>query len=207
MLANVSKPLLVVDLVGTIEDNWQLKRQWLGQRGYELPFWQPPRSDIVTVVGEEVYREMKRAVATPAQIPNDPPIPGSVEALRLLRPVFQVAVLSTRAADLHEPTQEFMERYFAGLYDELHLMGDVDGIATVTKLEWAAARNAFAFVDDDARHFVIAPQCGVLCFLLNLNARPTEVPPSVTLATSWREISETLLSQLSAIPQLTGVSA
>ena len=66
------KPLLVVDLIGTLEDNWHLKRQWFLHRGYELPHWQPPRKEVVSVVGEELYAAMKKAVATPQQIPNDP---------------------------------------------------------------------------------------------------------------------------------------
>ena len=187
-----SRPLLVVDLVGTLEDNWSAKRQWFLARGIEFPLWQPPRAAIVGVVGEDAYAAMKRAMATEESIPNDPPIEGSANALRGLRHHFRIAVLSTRAARLRAPTEQFLQRHFSGLWDRLELLGDADGRTSVRKQDWCFQNGAAAFVEDDDRHLHGLEGRGILPILLNLNNRPMIPPKGAILAPDWAAIARIL---------------
>jgi len=242
------KPTIVVDFVGTLEDDWLVKREWLAARGCALPI-QLSRTDIeneagrqllqylqrdfrvaslayphdwlavrgwliargvdigsaplapeetIRAVGYQLYVQMKKAVADPAVILRNPPIPGAADALRRLHERFWIVLLSTLRTDQGAVVRQWLDANMPHVVDAIVLTGDESGGPGRSKIDWCLVQPVvpFALIDDDARHL---PDRGtdVRCFLLNVNGRREKTPGGAREATSWGQIADALIAEVS----------
>lgn len=143
-------PIIAVDIGGTVEDTWSAKRSWFATKGLDIGRTPLGRFEIVKRVGgdEDLYRAMVSDVYSDAKIASHKLTNGCSEALRLLATRFRVILLTSRPANQHAITREWLASQGIG--------GLIDGVVCVgpscSKVEWCRAVKAKLIVDDDMRH-------------------------------------------------------
>ena len=186
---NHAKPIIGVDVGGTLEYTWESKRVWFYERGVDLGKWAMSRDDVINVLGgdEELYKEMHKDVYTDEAILNRNPVPGACEAIRTLSKRFRIFLLSTRDKTQRAVTMKWLEKigirpFIEDLIFIKHEVGQ--------KLEWCQQTEAQVLIDDDMVHLV-SNKGDEMVLKIHFSNHPDTIrstPPSVLLAQNWRDV-------------------
>ncbi len=144
------KPLIGIDLGGTVEDSWPEKRAWFASRGLDLGPCPLSRIDIVDRSGvtNALYLEMISSVYSDDHILRHTVVPGCYEALIAISVHFRIIVLSSRPESQRNVTLQWLrQNALLAVVNDLALIG-----STENKLSWCRSRHVSILVDDDIRH-------------------------------------------------------
>jgi hypothetical protein len=186
---NSSKPIIGVDVGGTLEYTWESKRIWFYERGVDLGKWPMSRDDVINVLGgnEGLYKEMHKDVYTDEAIFNRNPVPGACEAIRTLSKRFRIFLLSTRSKTQRAVTMKWLEKIGINQFiqDLIFIKHEVG-----RKLEWCKHTQAQVLIDDDMVH-LLSNKPYDMVLKINFSNNPLTIrstPPSIFLAQNWRHV-------------------
>jgi deoxypyrimidine-specific 5' nucleotidase type C protein (NT5C) len=92
------KGVLCIDFDGVIADTDALKREWLAANYGIVDVGTVDRSSLIPKIGPSCYEHMQREVGF-ADTLRSKPIPGAVDALRIISDSFSVSILTARTPE------------------------------------------------------------------------------------------------------------
>jgi hypothetical protein len=144
---------IAIDLGGTIEDTWSLKRAWFASRGFYLGPHPLSRQQVIRHIGgdETMYLEMVNAIYSDESIMTHSLCAGCEEVLRSIARDYRIVLLSSRPESQREATLRWLRR--VGILD---LVADIALVGSrASKLDWCDIHSVSIFVDDDIRHLQV----------------------------------------------------
>lgn len=139
---------IAIDIGGVIEDSWPEKCAWLARRGMSFDrVW--TRSELLPVLPDGAYRELRREVFAEAAILRHPSVAGSAAGVLTLAERFDVILLSSRSRGRKRITQQWMEQNgLSSVADRITSIGNAR-----SKVDWCRAAGVSVLIDDDPVRF------------------------------------------------------
>ena len=121
----------------------------------------------------------------------------AVDVLRKLANKYRL-IITTARVEMNRPhTIEWINKYFEGIFEEIHLAGFFDSghlnPLSLTKAEMQQALGADFMIDDQPKHCLAAAEAGIQAILFGdyaWNRDIGELPESVTRCKDWTEVQE-----------------
>lgn len=193
-------PVIGIDLDDVLFDFIGHFFSWHNQRyGTNLTFQDMTRRKLWQVWGGTQTEAAERIPAFFREVDmlRLAPIAGAVEALQELRDRYRLAVISARDPAALAPTQQWLEHYFAGLFDqvELGLSNPLDQDRPMTKAEFCQLHGIGLLVDDQLSNAEACAQAGIRVLLYgdlpwNQSAR---LPGGVERVPDWAAVRRALV--------------
>lgn len=145
--------LIAIDLGGTIEDTWLLKRAWSASRGFQLSSLPLSRAEVIHLIdgNETLYLEMVNCIYSDRSILRHSLCAGCEEALRMIARDYRISLLSSRPPSQRDATLRWLHKVgISHLITGLALIGSDE-----SKLGWCERHDTSILVDDDIRHLQI----------------------------------------------------
>jgi uncharacterized HAD superfamily protein len=141
---------------------------------------------------EEVIAKIKAYLKT-EHYSLGQPIPGSLEAIKALREHYRLVLITARNDFYRGHTEDFIEKHFTGLFDELRYTHTLENPeTTVPKSVICKETGAIALIDDHLYNVRDAAQAGIRGILFGnypWNAAD-ELPDGVTRCVDWPAVLE-----------------
>jgi 5'(3')-deoxyribonucleotidase len=124
------------------------------------------------------------------------PMQGAVEVLHKLKSRFNLVILTSRGSAIREDTEDWVEKYYKGIFSEVHLSGIWDDIALhkyeVTKTDICKQIGAEYLIDDQLKHCISANGAGISSILYGDYSwnDMNDLPNGIFRAHSWNQIEE-----------------
>ncbi len=151
--------------------------------------------------------DAKELVARTAIIKNEfwQSVQHSEEArpvLKRLADKYKLVITTSRRREVNKPTKDWIDKYFGGIFKEIHHSGiyDVDKhdlelyqkATRATKAELCKEIGADYLIDDHIKHCLGADAVGVVAILFGDYhwSRGVEIPDSIICLRSWKEIGK-----------------
>lgn len=134
------------------------------------------------------------------------PIPGAHRTLLQLAPFCQLVVVTSRQNVIKERTLEWIDRYYAGIFKEVHFGNHfaLDGPSR-RKSEICRCLGANVLIDDNPRYAIDCAESGIEVLLFDLHGgypwSKTPCGPQHALITrvrDWQEVEQALLARTCA---------
>jgi len=178
---------LGVDYDGTIADTNRQKAAWIRrQLGVEVPASRCDRSSCVPIIGSKHYQAMSDVVYEEHATLAAAPVPGAVEAVRMLCATRRVYVVTARLRHRVVYARQWLEGH--GL---LQPLAGVLCSAESTKRSLCEQFGIDALIDDDARHLEPLIGSATRPMLLRVGNAKTAVHGLPSFA-SWNAVLEDL---------------
>ena len=174
-----------VDYDGTIADTNLMKARWILEHlGKQIDPGQCDRTSCVPQIGAENYERMANVVYERAWSLDAPPVAGALVAMRALRALGKVHVLTARLPHRLAFAREWLEWQGVPEFgDALLSSADSD------KLSVCQREGINVLVDDDERHLLPLLQSGVRGILLKVGFAGTlSLPVGVDICRAWPEV-------------------
>jgi uncharacterized HAD superfamily protein len=119
------------------------------------------------------------------------PVPGSIEALNILKQDHELHIITSRREDLKGTTIHWLERYFPGVFAGVHFTNQFGGTG-IKKLKSEVCKELGIdlFIDDALHNVVDIVSVGIPVILLDTPWNQGKVPELVTRVHSWDEVRE-----------------
>lgn len=121
------------------------------------------------------------------------PIPGSVEAIRKLREVYKLVLITSRDDFYRGHTEVFIDKHFPGLFDELRYTHEPE-TPELTRPKSAICKEmgAAALVDDHLYNVAGCAEAGIEGILFGSYPwnQADELPEGVKRVKDWQEVLE-----------------
>jgi 5'(3')-deoxyribonucleotidase len=117
--------------------------------------------------------------------------------LEKLSKKYKLVITTSRVQAVQKDTLEWIDRYYKGLFDEVHLAGFFDGghqdAYKMTKAELCKSIGADYLIDDHPKHCFAVAEAGMITLLFGdyvWNRNIKELPPGVIRVKNWQEVLE-----------------
>ena len=120
---------------------------------------------------------------------NSLPIEGAVEAVKKLAENNDLYIITAKPDSLEQKTLEWVEKYFAGAFKNIHFANHTDKERKCKKSEICKELKIDIFVDDSLHNAEDVAGVGIPVLLPDTPWNQTDkLPPLVTRVYSWEEI-------------------
>src|SRR3989344_283378 len=110
---------------------------------------------------EEILSKIKAYLKT-EDYEQGKPVAGSIDAIRKLRKRFRLIVVTSRANFFRGHTEDFLEKHFAGLYDDLYYTHSPDKPDVLIPKEVICKEvDAVALIDDHLSNVIACAKEGI----------------------------------------------
>jgi uncharacterized HAD superfamily protein len=153
--------------------------------------------------GVSVEEAIKRADELHAQGAHRDysPFAEAFQVLGVLRERYELEVVTSRRVSVKGVTQEWLDRYFPGIFQGVHYVGmwddshpaNIQHRLQQTKGALCRAIGADYLIDDQLKHCVAAAEAGVQALLFgdySWNRTANDLPNGVTRTHTWQEVKE-----------------
>lgn len=177
--------IIGIDFDGTIADTNTEKAAWVKcELGMEIEPFLCDRTCCTKIIGEGEYNRMSKEVFSAEATLRVRPVPGALEALKALRRVHALIVITARTGPRLDAATEWLERYQQA--QGLRCIGiHAD---RVSKAETCIREGAAVLVDDDERHVYKAVSEGLRAVLFKNSAPVGFERDGVEMSRSWKEV-------------------
>lgn len=122
----------------------------------------------------------------------------AMPVLKKLAKNYKLVIATSRTKTIANDTLEWLDKYFPGIFDEIHHAGIWDDLSTrhsahlETKAELAREIGAEYLIDDQPKHCLAAAEAGIKSILFGDYPwnRKTDIPEGVIRAHTWIEVEE-----------------
>jgi uncharacterized HAD superfamily protein len=121
---------------------------------------------------------------------------GAIDVLNALRKDYRLVITTSRRKDLIGETEEWLDKHFRNLFDEVHFAGIFDDLHPdahhATKADLCRQIGADYLIDDHPKHCFAAADAGITSILFGDYPwnRDTEPHSNVVRAKTWRDVGE-----------------
>ncbi|BBN03614.1 hypothetical protein MPTK1_2g24880 [Marchantia polymorpha subsp. ruderalis] len=131
------------------------------------------------------------------------PVPGAYQTLLHLAAYCNLVVVTSRQHVIREPTLEWIERYYSGIFKEVHFGNHfaLEGSAR-PKSEICRSLGAHILIDDNPRYAMECAECGIEVLLFDFHGSYpwSKTPcgpqhPLITRVKDWKEVERALLAR------------
>ncbi|KAG6540820.1 hypothetical protein Mapa_017798 [Marchantia paleacea] len=131
------------------------------------------------------------------------PVPGAYQTLLHLAAYCNLVVVTSRQHVIREPTLEWIERYYSGIFKEVHFGNHfaLEGSAK-PKSEICRSLGAHILIDDNPRYAMECAECGIEVLLFDFHGSYpwSKTPcgpqhPLITRVKDWKEVERALLAR------------
>lgn len=125
-----------------------------------------------------------------------PAIDGASEALKKLRTGYKLVIVTTRRVTIDPLTRRWIEKYYPGVFEEVHFAGIWDkadrNSIKLTKADLAKQIGGNYLIDDQIKHCFAAAEVGIEALLFGDYPwnQVDKLPPGVTRVKNWQEVLE-----------------
>jgi 5'(3')-deoxyribonucleotidase len=122
--------------------------------------------------------------------------PDANESLKKLAEKHKLVIVTSRRMAQSQDTLEWIEKFYPGIFDEIHFAGIWDKIhddrIKVTKAEFCRQVGADYLIDDQLKHCIAAADAGIKGLLFGDYSwnQADELPKDVTRVANWQEVLE-----------------
>lgn len=121
---------------------------------------------------------------------------GAKEVLQGLSNNYRLVITTSRRKELIEQTTEWIDRYYAEIFEEIHYAGLWDKVSSrshlLTKAALCRQIGADYLIDDQLKHCLAAAESGITALLFGDYKwnRAARLPADVTRVRNWQEVKE-----------------
>ncbi|HEX5797583.1 MAG TPA: hypothetical protein VFX86_04305 [Candidatus Saccharimonadales bacterium] len=121
----------------------------------------------------------------------------ALPVLQTLSKKYKLVIATSRRREMKQPTKEWIDRYFNGIFEEVHHAGIFDNqrgdiASKVTKARLYREIGADFIIDDHAKHCIGADKIGVQALLFGDYPwnKAAVLPDTITRVKDWKEVGE-----------------
>lgn len=153
--------------------------------GYWEAVWGVGDEEGAARYGEFVQAKMSQEVVLA-------PLPGAIETLSFLKQQYDLAIVTSRKADLLEVTELWLESHFPSTFAGVHFIELRGGRHKISKAQICREIGASYLIDDNAEHCALAQEAGVQGLLFGDYGwnRAAKVAPGVVRVRDWQAVRE-----------------
>lgn len=119
------------------------------------------------------------------------PITGATEALKALSTRYKIILITARDPKIREDTEEWLQKHFSGMYDDLHVIGNFKVVdKPKTKGEICKQIGASWLIDDNPEHCMTAMAHGIDTILFGEYGWHFDAPEHLERCRNWQEVLE-----------------
>lgn len=192
----MAKPIIAVDIDDVLADsmtavmltvNKQLGVN-LQPHHYAVPgdYWHYYESVWAANELSVSFDDLDEAALKNAHLPHR----GASRALSKLAKENSLIVITSRNEDWRELTEQWLDRYFPGLIDDIVFAGNREHTVKRTKGEVCAELGAKWLIDDNPEHCEDAAKHGVRPILFGVYGWQHTVPSDVVHCKDWKAVQE-----------------
>lgn len=152
------------------------------------------------ISNDEINKRMHRYIAE--EIAADyAHFEEAVPVLKKLSQRYDLVVVTSRRKKLLELTAKWVERYFPGIFKDVHHSGFFDdlhdGSYHMTKAQICQDIGADYLIDDQLKHCIAVAEAGIQALLFGEYSwnRATELPERVTRVHNWKDVERSFDGQ------------
>ena len=151
------------------------------------------RLQQLTEDSEEVTFEKIKAYLDTHHYSQGKPVKGAIDAIKQLRMRFRLVLITARNPFYRGYTEKFIERHFAGLFDDLrytHTLDDPD--TRIPKSTLCRELEGVALIDDHLHNAIDCAEAGIQAILFGDYPwnQADELPEGVVRVKDWQGVLE-----------------
>ena len=176
--------MFAIDFDGTIADTNTLKSHRIQEHlGVQIPPHECDKTTCVSKIGIDQYTRISAEVYKDEISLKAFPVPGSLQAISFLRKHGQIYVITARDQEEVPVVSEWL--YTHKLDQHIRQIITSGGSS---KIQIAKSLNCKVLIDDDIHHLKPDVHHPLLPILLKVGlGEKIDIPPRVTLCTTWRD--------------------
>jgi 5'(3')-deoxyribonucleotidase len=157
------------------------------QPGEYWSYWEM----VWAVDAEEGNRRLEKFIASDFSR-KQKTVDGAVSVIARLKRAYDLEIITSRRPETRTMTQEWIERHFPGIFEDVHFTGLWHEDGTASKAEICGAIGAGYLVDDNVEHCELALAAGVTPLLFGEYGWNTHVrvPAGITRVVNWHAVAE-----------------
>lgn len=151
------------------------------------------RLQQLTEDSEEVTFAKIKAYLDTHHYSKGQPIQGSIDAIKKMRKMYRLVIITSRNDFYRGYTEEFIEEHFDSVFDEIHYTHNLKAPGvTMPKSEICKSVNAIALVDDHLHNVLECAEAGIQGILFGNYPwnQADELPEGVRRVKDWQEVLE-----------------
>lgn len=119
------------------------------------------------------------------------PMQGAVEALTVLSQKYTIVLITARDPKIRSDTEDWLKKHFAGLYDDLHVIGNFKVVdKPKSKGQVCLEVGASWLIDDNPEHCKSAIEHGLDTLLFGDYGWHFDAPEHLTKCKDWASVLE-----------------
>ncbi len=141
---------------------------------------------------DDIYDVGKKFVASGVHAQMEV-IPGSLEALQILKQNFKLVIITARKKEVMDMTLVWAEKHFPNIFDGVHFAQVwEEGQQKITKADLCRQVDASFLIDDSLEHCTLVAAAGIETLLFGNYKwnQATDLPERVTRVNNWQEVLE-----------------
>lgn len=150
---------------------------------------------IMWNVSHEEEKERAHTIHSEGIVKDFVHFPEAKDALQRLAEQYWLVVTTSRANHVKEYTKEWLDRYFGGLFEEVHHTGFYDslhsGAHKLTKADLCRSIGADYLIDDQPKHCFASAEVGIPSLLFGVYPWSRDIkqlPKDVERVKDWQEV-------------------
>lgn len=119
----------------------------------------------------------------------------ALPALQKLTQSYRLVIVTSRRTRVKDETLEWIDRYYKGIFDEVHFAGFFDTVTherfNLTKADIVRDLGADYLIDDQLKHCLATASAGIETILFGdytWNRMESELPDRVTRCVDWKDV-------------------
>jgi len=120
----------------------------------------------------------------------------SNQVLTKLAQKYKLVITTSRSAQAGRDTEDWLERHYSGIFEEIHLSGFFDTVKPDsherTKTDLCRSIGADYLIDDHPKHCLAAAGAGIMALLFGDYPwnRNVKLPDNMIRVKNWRQVAE-----------------